>query len=403
MSKTTKWLSDSEALHFGFDLKEKKGGRTKSRYSLDDNQLQVLESLSQTKPNNYKQESFVLSAYNSETNTILSIGEYCKKYNLNYEDVTSYKFLPHHYSHPTYNIVFRDKIVGDNELDYVKIKKTLEDELNIKYNYKQKKHTQSKEVVLKWADLHFGAHIRNLLLTKDYDSSVLRESLLESVEMTNSLGYKKVHVHIMGDLIESFSGLNHINSWMSLNKEETGTMAVKLCAKLLHEVLSKIDNLGCVKIVLGNHDRYSKNNDEDVKGGAGDLIAWGLELMGYDVECHPYIITHLVDGINHINLHGDKGISKKTTEDILWKYGKKGVFNFIFEAHLHSIIQKLSVTQRGKFKTIKDDAIDHRRMHCPPFFTGNYYSETLGYNSNAGYVLVSDNGNGLPNVFTMAI
>ena len=356
---------------------------------------------SETLPNDYEpSKPFVISAFGDD-GKMMDIDRYCKHYNIPRESISSYKLVTHT-GVPYYNVVFRDSTI-DSEMDIDCIKNILKSELETIYFYTPKDYSQSKETVLKWADLHFGAHIRNLLLTKDYDSTILRDGLLESVYQTNSLGYKKVHVHLMGDLIESFSGLNHINSWMSLDKDEVGAMAIKLCTKLLHEVFSEIHNLGTIKIVGGNHDRISKNNDEDVKAGAADLIAWGLELLGYDVEFHPYIITHQVEGINHINLHGDKGISKKSTEDILWKYGKKGMFNFIFEAHLHSIIQKLSVSQRTKFRTVKDDAIDHRRMHCPSFFTGNYYSESLGYNSNAGYVLVSDNGKGLPNVFTMAI
>ena len=132
----------------------------------------------------------------------------------------------------------------------------------------------------------------------------------------------------------------------------------------------------------------SKRNDEDVKGDAANLISYCLELMGYDVEFHPYITCQTVEGIHHINLHGDKGISKRPTKDIIWDYGIKGKFNFVFEAHLHSIIEKLSVSQRNAFKTIKDDGIDHRRIHLPSFFTGNYYSETLNFNSNSGYVLI---------------
>ena len=54
------------------------------------------------------------------------------------------------------------------------------------------------------------------------------------------------------------------------------------------------------------------------------------------------------------------------------------------------------MTQREKYKVIRDDAIDHRRMHLQSFFTGNYYSETLGYNSNSGYSIIWDNGKGLP-------
>jgi hypothetical protein len=95
-------------------------------------------------------------------------------------------------------------------------------------------------------------------------------------------------------------------------------------------------------------------------------------------------------------LHGHCGISKRSTSDIIWKYGEKGYFNFVFEAHLHSLIEKLSATAKEKFQLIKDDSIDHRRMTLQSFFTGNYYSETLGYLSNSGYMIIWDNGNRKP-------
>ena len=125
--------------------------------------------------------------------------------------------------------------------------------------------------------------------------------------------------------------------------------------------------------------------------------------MGYDVEFDPIVTTQQVEGIFHINLHGDKGVSKRPTKEIIWDYGVQGLFNFVFEAHLHSIIQKLSTSQRNAFKTIKDDSIDCRRMHLPSFFTGNYYSESLNFFSNSGYTLIWDNGKGVPNVFTGAV
>ena len=370
--------------------------------NLSDSKLEELKNgvanETDSKSNSYNKDKFVLSAWNKITGRMMCIDSYCSYYSLPREDVDSYKLVSHTGT-PFYNIVFKERS-PDDSVDMEALKEILEGQIVKTYTYKKSKdYKQGKEAVLKWADLHFGAYIRNLVLTKDYDSDILLDGLFASVDQTNDFGFKKVHVHINGDLIESFSGLNHINSWMSMNPEQIGANAVRLCTELLHKALSKIDNLGCIKIVAGNHDRTSKANDEDVKGGAADLIAWGLKLMGYDVEFHPYITTHLVEGINHINLHGDKGISKRSTKDIIWDYGIKGKFNFVFEAHLHSLIEKMSSTQREKFRVIRDDSIDHRRMHLQSFFTGNYYSETLNFNSNAGYCLVWDNGKGFPQVF----
>ena len=180
--------------------------------------------------------------------------------------------------------------------------------------------------------------------------------------------------------------------------------AVKLVVKILHDnFLSKIVNLGEVKVVGGNHDRSTSDNKEDVQAGAANLVCWGLELLGYNVEFNPLVITHTIGKITHILTHGHHALSKKSTKQLCWDYGVQGNYNLICEGHLHSIIQKLNVNQRDTFQTIKDDAVDHRRMNIPSFFTGNFFSESLGYTSESGFVVVEDNGKGVPNVFFYAV
>lgn len=346
---------------------------------------------------------FVLSAWNFDTGKMMDIDEYCTHYNLPKEDILEYKLVTHTGT-PYYNTRFRESVGAYEAVDYEEIREILNKELNKTYTHSfAKEQRANKEGVLKWADLHCGAHIEGLLLTRDYNSTILAEALIKSVDEVNLRQYSQTHVHILGDLIESFTGKNHKNSFLSLNKDEIRAAVIRLCCKIIADALKKVVNLGKVKIVGGNHDRLTENNDDDVKGGAAELIAWGLELMGFDVEFHPYVLVHQVEGINHINFHGDKAVSKKPTKDILWTYGTKGAFNFIFLAHLHTIIEDLSVSERAKFKTTTDDAIDHRRMHLAPFFMGNYYSETLGFTSNMGYTIIEDNGNGLPNVIQGAL
>jgi hypothetical protein len=81
----------------------------------------------------------------------------------------------------------------------------------------------------------------------------------------------------------------------------------------------------------------------------------------------------------------------------------KNMYNLICEGHLHSIIQKLNINQRETYQTIKDDAVDHRRINCPSYFTGNFFSESLGYTSESGFIITENNGKGVPNVFYYAI
>ena len=338
-----------------------------------------------------------------EDGKLMSIEQYCTVYGLDMSKVKSYKLITHTAT-PYWNVVFFESVeepaVSNEELKFL-----IEEGLKGITRVKSKDTGRGNKVgVVKIADLHLGAYIDNLIRTKDFSINILANKLIDASEEINRLGYKKVHVHILGDLIESFTGLSHKNTWKGLDKAMVGAEAIKLVVKILHEnLLSKIDNLGDVKVVAGNHDRVTSDNKEDVHGDGANLICWGLEMIGYSVEFNPLIITHTVDGICHILTHGHLGISKKSTKQLCWDYGVQGKYNLICEGHLHSIIQKLNVNQRDGFQTIKDDAVDHRRMNCPSFFTGNFYSESLGYTSESGFVITEDNGKGVPNVFYYAV
>jgi hypothetical protein len=249
------------------------------------------------------------------------------------------------------------------------------------------------------ADLHLGAYIDGLVNTKDYSIPILINYLESIVQNVNLMNYSEVNILFLGDMIESFTGLNHKNSWKGLQKGMIGAEVIKFSVNILHEkLLSKINNLNLIKLVAGNHDRLTSDKDEDTDGGACDLIAFGLNLRGYNIEFHPTVISCELDGINYILLHGHKGISRRATKDICWDFGKKGIYNVVLEGHLHSIIQKMSLNMKGKYNIIKDDSVDHIRMNARSLFTGNGYSEDLGYTSNAGFSIITNNGKGLPNI-----
>lgn len=333
---------------------------------------------------------------------MMNIETYCEHYGLDYSKVKSFKLISHSGT-PFYNIVFFEESL-EPVIDEQEMKDLIEKGLEGIKADTERVDRASKTGVIKIADLHLGAYIDNLIRTKDFSIDILAGKLTDAADRINERNYSKVHVHILGDLIESFTGLSHKNTWKGLDKAMVGAEAVKLVAKILHtNFLSRIVNLVDIKVVAGNHDRVTSDNKEDVQGDAANLVCWGLELMGYEVEFNPLVITHTVDGICHILTHGHHSLSKKSTKQLCWDYGVKGKFNLICEGHLHSIIQKLSVSQRDIFQTVKDDAVDHRRMNCPSFFTGNFFSESLGYTSESGFVITEDNGKGVPNVFYYAV
>lgn len=346
------------------------------------------------------------SAWNADKGTFYSLEEFCDKYGIDYSfvDVGKSKLLTYHKNNLTWSVAFKSDESEDDSMSYEEMKELISNAITHQYRPIGRNSISGKTGVVKLADLHLGAYVDNLIKTKNFSISILADLLSQTADEINARGYKLVHIHLLGDLIESFTGLSHKNTWKGLDKAMVGADAIKLVTQILHDnLLSRIENLGEIKVVAGNHDRVTSDNKEDVQGGGASLICWGLELMGYSVEFNPLVITHIVDKICHVLTHGHHGISKKSTKALCWDYGVQGYFTLICEGHLHSIIQKLSATQSDKFQTIKDDAVDHRRMNCPSFFTGNFFSESLGYTSQSGFVITEDNGKGVPNMFYMAI
>lgn len=364
-------------------------------------------TINDTSENSYKtaqdekEERSVFSAIDNE-GKLMNIQKYCEYYGLDFEKVKNYKLISHSGT-PFYNIVFYEEVI-ESSIDEETLKNLIEEGLQGISREINISPTEGKTGVVKIADLHLGAYVDNLIKTKDFSINILANKLMDAADEINERKYSTVHVHILGDLIESFTGLSHKNTWKGLDKAMVGAEAVKLVVKILHNnFLSRITNLGEIKVVAGNHDRVTSDNKEDVRGDAANLVCWGLEMLGYEVEFNPLIITHVVDGICHILTHGHHSLSKRSTKQICWDYGVQGMYNLICEGHLHSIIQQLNVNQRNSFSTIQDDAVDHRRMNCPSFFTGNFFSESLGYTSESGFVITEDNGKGVPNVFYYAV
>lgn len=379
MSKQRIRLTDQEAEYLNLPVKNRIEGKGNPKYYLDSDQYKDLMTFRGSE----KDSKYEVAAWDSN-GKIMTIDEFCLAHGLDRGSIKNWRLCTHT-KVPTYNISFKDDLVDSNDFNYDEIVKILEKDIKEKVSIKRAKTNNKFEGVLKWADLHVGAHIRNVINVDNYDSKIIKKNLLKSVDNVNLLKFKKVHVHIHGDLIESFTGLNHINSWRSMEKDLIGAKLIRVCSQILHNALKEIKNLGKIKIVAGNHDRISKNNDEDVKGGAADILAYTLELMGYDVEFNPMVISHKVDKINYIILHGDKGLSKMSTSDLILNYGKQGIYNYICEAHLHSIIEKLTTRQRETFKIVKDDNILCRREHLASFMPGNFYSSSNGWSTNTGY------------------
>lgn len=219
MKKTRKWLKPSEAKSLGLIVKENEKDREQARYQLSSEQWLEIKEIrkcnvdvkSETKPNSYKSKEFFLSAYCKKTDTILSIQEFCKKYNQSFEDVGSYKFLPHHYAEPSYNIVFKDKKVDidieSSEIDFDSIISKHINRLEIE---KVPQKTYNDFDMLTYTDVHIGMD------TDSRDNSMYatlwngEQVLLSCDEMVTSVLEERssdtLIVDELGDLLDGYNG-----------------------------------------------------------------------------------------------------------------------------------------------------------------------------------------------------
>lgn len=391
MIRKQRYLSKQEAGLIGIKPKENEKGRNKARYLIsNEDYSEVLSErlnkrsskLLEVEVRKDKDGNVSGTVEKLRTSTIEDVPEGFEIVKLSTNKSSSQQWV---ISKP-----IEDKGVFEADFDYFK---ALEKELKKVKKHKPIVPKKGREGVVTITDLHFGAYIEGLNITPEYNITILCEKLQMAAYKVNRLNYDVVHVHLLGDLIESFTGLNHKNSWKGLQKGMFGVKAIKLFVELfIKHFLTLINNLQEIKVVAGNHDRVTSDNKEDADGGAAELIAWGLENRGYKIEFNRSIITHKIGNINHILGHGHLFMMmKKTTQELCWIYGEKGCFNYIKEGHLHSRIRKLNAKQLSNFKMLQDDNIDCRREVIASIFTGNQHSEDGGWSTMAGFSVSEEN------------
>ena len=256
---------------------------------------------------------------------------------------------------------------------------------------KKNKKTITNVGVIPLADFHIGAYIRNLIRTPNYDLDILTNMLEEVATTINELEYSEVHIIFLGDIIESFTGVNHPNTWKELMRGGYGSNIVITAYEILENFLNKIENLHSLYLVSGNHDRVTASNKEDTKGEVVELISHFLKKqLSVNVIYHPILISQIIDNICYIFTHGHHNFTKKSLEHIIWKYGKQGYFNLVLQGHWHTRRKKEPVVN---MQTIYSDSGDYRGITCPSLFTGNFYSETSGFTSTAGFLIVQNKHN----------
>lgn len=239
-----------------------------------------------------------------------------------------------------------------------------------------------EELMVAIADLHIGAVTEGLKITPDYNRDVLKNRLDKVAEEVNARGAKSVTLAILGDLIESFSGLNHMDSWKGLDLY--GADVVVEAYDILSEFFEKINNLNIIKIVGGNHDRASANKKEDNTPTIAAIISTMLKRKYsgvYKIDYDNLVLDYnFGDNVKIIISHGDNNILKKSTSSFDFKvmeFGDPDKFNLVLTGHWHS-------------RKIQEDKGQLRWYSTPSIFSGNHYSERNGWNSQPGYFIITE-------------
>lgn len=256
--------------------------------------------------------------------------------------------------------------------------------------------------VLVLADLHVGAKVKDLQITEDYSYDVIVSRLDQAARHINRFQYKQVELVLLGDFIESFTGLNHSNTWQELEYQGHGSNAVILAYQMLRDFLDKIHNLQAVSIVSGNHDRTTIKTELDPKGGVAQIIAFMLNstCKWFQVKWDPMLISKEIDGIQYILTHNHLGVSKNDMSKVFWEYGVQDKYNVLLGGHWHSRRKKRLYQQVDE---IVWDQANYRSITVAPIFTGNFYSESNGWTSSSGITIVENNGAGKPNVYDITL
>jgi len=256
------------------------------------------------------------------------------------------------------------------------------------------------EVTIVIADLHAGAKANKMKITEDWSIEDLIEKLERVAKITNSYKASKVNIVILGDLVETVSGINHPDSWKGIEGGMFGAnVIIETKNILVKHLLNKVVNLNKIVATGGNHDRLQASN-KLADTGATDLIFHMIEerlrLSGSDVEViyDPVLVSFATDSFGIIGLHGDKGLHKRELSYLVNKFAvDRNQYQFVISAHLHSFF-----CQRN------DDQEIGRRFTVSSIVSGNSFSDvTIGRASKSGMAVLKENMFGQPDMHIVNI
>lgn len=232
------------------------------------------------------------------------------------------------------------------------------------------------------SDIHSGAIVKVLsetLKQRQFDHDVLIKYIDNAIEIINSYGFAEVYLFLPGDIIESFTGFNHRDTWKTIQHYE-GQMVI-IGYEVVKRLLSGIKNIRKVYMVEGNHDRMTAEKSDNTRKGVVEVIAHFLQ-EGHSIPIvyHPFLVQAEIDNIYHVCTHGDfkpwgNKVKGAGYDGFFFKYGKQGMYNVMRTGHYH------------QFNMIAANQ-DFMHYQCGSIFTGGLFEEFLGFNTLPGITIL---------------
>ena len=310
-------LSDEVAEYLGCELNSSK------RYRLKPEQIKNLVSLqnktdandvsnvSETLPNDYN-KSFVLSAWNSDKNTMMDIDTYCSHYGLPREDVSSYKLISHTGT-PYYNIVFKENSIAE-EIDIeeavksaIRHSETLNIRVDVQDNTDEEYFTR-----LVYTDVHVGMDTNPenaSMYSQKWDEEALMDTANVIIKHTveNKKGECLV-IDDLGDLLDGFNGKTTRGGHdlpQNMSNQEAFSAALRFKLHILDNLVEHFDSVFCNNITNDNHSGdwgacLNKAFLEVVKVKHPRVLVKNIpEFIGhYYMGSHAFILSHGKDKRN---------------------------------------------------------------------------------------------------------
>ena len=284
MNKIRKRLTNSEAQLLNLDLKTV-NGHGNPKYPITQEQWKIIESTrkkpqqhqsrnqsqsqeknsvnntTKTSANDYKEEPFFLSAYCKETKSILSIEDFCKKYNQPFENLSSHKFLPYHYKEPSYNIVFKPQLAINEQLKDFNFDEIIQKYIKpIKQEQWIVKKGNKDFDTLTITDVHVGMDSdidNNTMYVKEWNKEELMKSADVIIEKTLEEQESSVlYADDLGDLLDGFNAQTTRGGHdlpQNMTNEQCFDAALEFKLKILYGLVNNYETIHFNNICNDNH------------------------------------------------------------------------------------------------------------------------------------------------------